>query len=284
MAGKATLACVLALLLDQLLGNRDHVTSTFVAVLCLSPTVLIGLHNAWAQLVGSFVGGIWGTIANLLGLVPLIGLPLSVGASIATAFALRLGEGYPVASFTALFMVLIHQGTPLATFQNRFLALFIAAVSAFVVNTGVSAMLYRSTYRERLAKVETFVFDSLLYLIEGDLKRADEGFDLLGILQGQLRNTLAELKLRRAWKTHAELEVLLIRTQRLNYLLHLVWDLAWLFREEKVPQHEVVAFIGWIRQPDSEHFPFLPDSLLGVQKRIVHVLRQLDEHALKTDS
>lgn len=281
MVGKATLVCALALLLDALLGNRDHVTSTFVAVLCMSPTVLIGVRNAWAQVVGSLVGGIWGTLANLLGLLPLVGLPLAVGASIASAFALRLGEGYPVAAFTALFMILVHQGTPLATFQNRFLALFIAAVSSFVVNAAVSAMLYRGIYRERLLKVETFVFDSLLPVIEGDQRRADEGFDLLAILQGQLRNTLAELKLRRDWKTHTEIQALLARTQQLNYLLHLVWDLAWLLREEKVPQHEVVAFVGWIRKPDPAHFPFLPDPLLGVQKRIVHVLGQL--HAAPAD-
>ena len=140
-------------------------------------------------------------------------------------------------------------------------------------------MIYRSIYRERLAKVEKIIFDSLLPVIEGDQLIADKGFDLLGILQGQLRNTLEELKLRRAWKTHAELSPLLVRTQHLNYLLHLVWDLAWLLREEGIPQHEVAAFIAWIRHPDPEHFPFLPDPLLGVQKRIVHVLKQLDESA-----
>lgn len=277
MVLKAVLSCAIALLLDQLLGNPDHVTSTFVAVLCISPTVLIGVRNAWAQIVGSLVGGLWGTLANLLVLAPIVGLPLAVGASIASSFALRLGEGYPVAAFTALFMILVQQATPVATFQTRFLALLIAAVSSFVVNALVSAMLYRSIYHERLAKVESFVFDSLLEIIEGNQIKADEGFDLLGILQAQLRNTQAELRLRHAWKTLAEINVLLVRTQRLNYLLHLVWDLAWLFREEGVPQHEVVAFVGWIRQPDSEHFPFLPDPLLGVQKRIVHVLSQLNE-------
>lgn len=280
MVLKAALACALALGLDQLLGNPDHVTSTFVAVLCMSPTVLIGIRNAWAQIVGSFVGGLWGTLSNLLGLTPIVGLPIAVGAAIGSAFALRISEGYPVAAFTALFMILVHQATPLATFQTRFLALLIAAVSSFVVNAGVSAMLYRSIYKERLFKVESFVFDSLLPVIEGDLQRADEGFDLLGILQSQLRNTLAELSLRRAWKTHDELKQMLIRTQRLNYLLHLIWDLAFLFREEKVPQHEVVAFIGWIRKPDAEHFPFLPDPLLGVQKRIVDVLSQINQQEM----
>lgn len=273
---KAALACAIALSLDALLGNPDHVTSTFVAVLCISPTVILGVRNAWDQIASSLVGGIWGILAILLGLAPIVGLPVAVGASIASAFALRVGSGYPVAAFTALFMILVPQDTPVETFNTRFLALFIAAVSSFVVNALVSAMLYRSIFKERLSKVETFVFDSLLAVIEGDQAIADQGFDLLAILQGQLRNTLAELVLRRAWKTHAEIQPMLIRTQRLNYLLHLIWDLAYLLREEGVPQHEVAAFIAWIRKPDPEHFPFLPDALLGVQKRIVHVLGQLD--------
>lgn len=274
---KAALACAIALLLDTLLDNPDHVTSTFVAVLCITPTVLIGVRNAWSQIASSLIGGVWGMLSNLLALTPLLGLPLAVGAAIASAFALRVGAGYPVAAFTALLMILVPQGTPIETFNTRFLALFIAAISSFVVNAGVSAMLYRRTYKARLAKVENFVFDSLLPVIEGDQALADQGFDLLSILQGQLRNTLAELKLRRAWKTYHKIQPMLVRTQRLNYLLHLIWDLAYLLREEGVPQHEVAAFIAWIRKPDPDHFPFLPDALLGVQKRIVHVLGQLDE-------
>lgn len=278
MVFKAILVCVIALLLDELLGNPDHVSSTFVAILCLSPTVLIGVRNAWAQLLGSLVGGLWGTVANLLSLNPLVGLPLAVGAAIASCFGLRINQGYPVAAFTALFMILVQQATPIETFEVRLLALLIAAISSFMVNTLVSAMIYRSIYQDRLKKVEEFVYDSLLPVIEGNQLLADQGFDLLGILQGQLRNTLAELKLRRAWKTHAKIQLILVRTQHLNYLLHLVWDLAWLLREEKIPQHEVAAFIAWIRHPDPDNFPFLADPLLGVQKRIMHVLSQLESN------
>ena len=122
MVLKAALACAIALSLDELLGNPDHVTSTFVAVLCMSPTVLIGLRNAWAQVIGSLVGGLWGTLVNLLGLTPIVGLPIAVGASIASTFGLRISSGYPVAAFTARFMILVQQATPLETFETRFLA------------------------------------------------------------------------------------------------------------------------------------------------------------------
>lgn len=273
---KALLACAVALSLDQLLGNPDHVSSTFVAVLCISPTVLIGLRNAWAQVLGSLVGGLWGTWAALLGLPFEVGVPLAVAASVASSFVLKISTGYPVAAFTALFVILVPRETPIATFETRLLALGIAGISSFLINAAVSAMLYRSIYHRRLHKLEHFVFNSLPAVLHGNRQLADSGFSLLATLQQQLRQTLQELSLRRAWKTHAEIERMLQRTQHLTYLLHLVWDLAYLHAEAGVALEESDGFLAWVRDPDSRPFPFLPDPLLGVQKRMVHVLSQLD--------
>lgn len=278
---KVTLACAIALLLDRLLGNPDSVSSTFVTVLCISPTVLIGLRNGWAQIVSSLIGGLWGTAANLMGAPILVGLPLAVGGSVGSSFLLRVSSGYPVAAFTALFMILVQYHDPLFTFQNRFLALFIALVSSFVVNALVSAMLYRSIYRQRLDKVEDFVYHSLDAVIRGDQARADTGFELITCLQQQLRQTLFELRLRRDWETHAQIERLQLRVQKLNYLLHLVLDLAFLRAEEGLPIEEIQDFIDWMRQPQAEHFPLLPDALIGVQRRLVHVLLELQEWHLQ---
>lgn len=273
---KVTLACSVALLLDQALGNPDSVSSTFVTVLCISPTVLIGLRNAWAQMLGSLVGGLWGTAANFLDWPVLIALPLAVGGAVATSFGLRIASGYPVAAFTALFLILVQRGTPLETFETRFLALFIALVSSFLINALVSAMLYRDIYRRRLEKVEQHVFSSLPEVIAGQQAAADKGFELLGILQQQLKRTLFELKWRRAWKTHAEISRLLQRTRLLSYLLHLVLDLSYLQHERPVDQEDVQNFVRWIQAPGSTDFPFLPDTYLGLQRRILHVLQKLE--------
>lgn len=272
---KAILACSVALLLDYLLGNPDHVSSTFVAVLCVSPTVLIGLRNAWAQIMGSILGGIWGTAANLIGLLPWVGLPLAVGGAIATTFAFRVPGGYPVASFTALFMILVPFEDPLNTFGTRFLALFIAALSSFLVNTIVSAMLYKSIFERRLTRVENFVFDSLEAVLAGDMQRADASFALLNVLEQQLRQTLFELHLRRSWELHKELNQKLVYTQRLHYFLHLIWDLSHLYREEQISDQTIAPFLTWIQTPEQQDFVLLPDALLGLQKRIVSVLGQL---------
>jgi len=281
---KATLACTVALMADYWLGNPDHVSSTFVAVLCISPTVLIGLRNAWAQILGSLVGGVWGVswliFADNFHLPLLPGLPIAVGLAVASTFGLKIQSGYPVAAFTALFMVAVPQNTPLLTFETRFLALFIAAASSFLINALVSAMLYQRIYARRVKKVEGFIESILISVFQGDQKLADQGFALLNVLQQQLRNTLFELKMRHAWEMHKDINNFLVRTQKLSYLLHLILDLGFLCQEENTPAETVQPFVQWILNPDEERFIFLPDHLLGLQKRIVSVLKDLKENPL----
>lgn len=281
---KATLACAVALMADYWLGNPDHVSSTFVAVLCISPTVLIGLRNAWAQILGSLIGGVWGLgwllLADAFTLPLLPGLPISVGLAIASTFILKIQSGYPVAAFTALFMVAVPQNTPLLTFETRFLALFVAAISSFVINALVSAMLYQRIYARRVKKVEFFIETILMPVFQGNQQLADQGFALLNVLQQQLRNTLFELKIRHAWGMHKDIQTFLLRTQKLSYLLHLILDLRYLCQEENILGPDIEPFILWLLNPDEETFVFLPDHLLGLQKRIVAVLKDLKENPI----
>jgi len=186
-----------------------------------------------------------------------------------------VGGGYPVAAFSSLFMILVHFTNPINTFQTRFLALFIALVSSFIVNVLISAMFYRKIYKQRLKIVEDFVSDSFKTVIEGDLDRADAGFDLLVSLQQQLKQTLFELKLRKAWNTYTHIENILARVKKLNHLLHLVLNLAYLCQEEQLEAAEIQPFIQWMQSPRADDFPLLPDVFLGIQKRIVSVLLDL---------
>lgn len=150
LAGKAAAACLLSLLLDAWTGNPDHVTSTFVAVLCVSPVVLMGLRRALDQVVGSLVGGLSGTAATLAGLGSLAGIPAAVGAGVLLCFTLGFGRGYPVAAFTALFVQLVPRGGPLATFEVQLIAVATGAASAFLVNLLVSSLAYRNIFHRRL--------------------------------------------------------------------------------------------------------------------------------------
>jgi uncharacterized membrane protein YgaE (UPF0421/DUF939 family) len=274
MVFKAILACVLALMLDQLLGNPDHVSSTFVALLCLTPTVSMGLLNARAQIISGLLGALFGTGLNLLGWPMELALPLAVGLAIGSSFALRMGAGYSTAAFSALFVVLVHFHSPAQTLGVRVLSLSIAALSSFLVNALVSALIYRDIFTERMGKVEKQLYAVLPAVIAGHGEQADQVFELLAVLKQQMNQTLQELAFRRDWQTHAQVLALRKRAQLLNYLLHLVWDLAWLQAEEGLEGAEVEAFVAWIRGERAD-FMLLPDALLGIQRRIVSVLKRL---------
>ena len=138
LATKAAAACALALAIDSFTNNPDHVTSTFVAVLSVSPVVLMGLRRSFEQVVGSLLGGLWGTAAALAGLTMGVGIPVAVGAAILSCFLVGFGHGYAVAAFAALFVQAVPRGDPITTLEVRFLAVATAALAAFLVNVFVS--------------------------------------------------------------------------------------------------------------------------------------------------
>ena len=112
---KAGLAAAAALAIDHLTGNPDHVSSTFIAVVCVAPVVLIGLERARDQVMGSAIGGTAGTLAALAGLPPELGIPVAVTVGVAVCFAFGFGEGYLLASFAALFVQAVPFGYPVMT-------------------------------------------------------------------------------------------------------------------------------------------------------------------------
>jgi len=249
LAAKALLACLVTLLLDGLLGNPDHVSSTFVAVLSVAVVALAGLRQGAAQLVGSALGGVWGTVATLLGLPHLVGVPLAVGLAVVTAFAARAGSAYPIAAFTALYLILVPQGTPLATLGIRMLAVTSGVVGGLVVNVVVSALFYRSIYQRRLAAVEDEVYGLLPAAVRNGLDAAEGGFARLAALQGDLDAALRELRWRRAWRTHAAIRDLWWRVEKLRTLLHLASHVGWLVASEGVERSAVAPLVEWLREP-----------------------------------
>lgn len=271
---KAGLATALALVLDTLLGNPDHVSSTFVAVVCISPTVLIGLNNLRIQLMASLIGGAWGTLAALAGIPPKIALPLAVALAVATAFRAGVGAAYSNAAFTALFVLLVPWGTPLDTLGTRFLAIFIAGASSFLVNVLISGRRYPHTFAKRLQRAEHNVMHILPEVIHGNMGVVDQAFVQLAELQQQLGQTLEELQLRRAEQMATQIAALRLRVQDLTYLLHLVWDMAHLQREIRIAVDETEPFIYWLQAPEAIP-PGVPEELRDIQHRLVSVRKRL---------
>ncbi|MEM1182684.1 MAG: hypothetical protein AAGM22_30340 [Acidobacteriota bacterium] len=264
-AVKAALACALALGIDSLTGNPDHVTSTFVAVLAVSPVVLLGLRRSLDQVAGSVLGGIFGGAAMLAGLSIHLGIPLAVALSILSCFACGFGRGYPVAAFTALFVQAVPFGDAADTLEVRMLAVATAAASAFLVNVLVSAAAYESIFRRRLRFAEATVSALLVRAADEGPKVVRDGFPMLTELSEELNLAIGELRVRRSSSER------LLEGQRriedLRRLLHLVLDLAYRLEEEGQPPDALQPWLRWLTQPGGTP-PSVPASLAATTSRI----------------
>ncbi|MEM7352820.1 MAG: aromatic acid exporter family protein [Acidobacteriota bacterium] len=274
LAGKAAAACALALFFDALTGNPDHVTSTFVAILSISPVVLMGLRRSAEQVVGSLIGGLCGTAAGLLGLDFRIGIPLAVGAAILVCFAVGFDRGYLVAAFSAMFVQAVPRGEPLETFEVRLLAVATAAVAAFLVNTLVSSVAYRSIFRRRLRYAEASVSKLLVAAAEHGPTAVRPGFALLGELEEQLQAARDELHWRRSRATASWLSGISYRTAVLRRLLHHVLDLSYLLEEEGLPPDGAQAWLRWLVHSGGSE-PEVPTTLEETARRIRLIGRTL---------
>ncbi len=274
LAGKAAAACALALAFDAVTGNPDHVTSTFVAVLSISPVVLMGLRRSFEQVVGSLVGGASGTAAALAGLGLGAGIPLAVGSSVLISFLIGFGRGYPVAAFSALFVQAVPRGAPLETLEVRLLAVATAALAAFLVNTLVSFFAYRSIFRRRLRYAEATVSKLLVAAAERGPQAVRPGFELLAELESQIDAARAELRVRRAGTSESFLAGLSYRAGVLRRLLHLVLDLSYLLEEAGLPPDAAQPWLAWLVRPGGAE-PEVPAPLAETTRRIRRIGRTL---------
>lgn len=274
---KALLTCFVTLLLDRLVGNPDHVSSTFVAVLSVSAVALAGLRQGLAQLTGSAVGGVWGTLATVAGLPHLAGVPLAVAAAIVSAFAARAAAGYPIAAFTALYLVLVPQGTPFETFGIRLLAVSCGAVGGLVVNVAVSSFAYRRIYVRRLADAEARIRALVPAAAAQGPDAAEQGFALLAELQRDLDHALTELRWRRARRSHAEVRRLWWRVEHLRSLLHLAANLGWVVRREELPRDALAPLLAWLAAPSGPAPAAVPAAIAEPVGRVESALARLDQ-------
>lgn len=278
LAGKALLACLVTLLLDDLVGNPDHVSSTFVAVLSVSAVALAGLRQGAVQLLGSALGGVWGTLATLAGLPALAAVPLAVGLAVVTAFVARAGSAYPIAAFTALYLVLVPQGTALQTLGIRLLAVASGAVGGLIVNVLVSSLSYRRIYARRVIAAERTVRALLPAAVRGGPSGVEGGFALLAGVQGGLDQALTELAWRRARVAQEAVRRMWWRVERLRSVLHLACNLGYVAATEKaaqaVPVAELDRFVAWLAAPQDPP-PALPEPLALPASRLAEALMAL---------
>ncbi len=265
LALKAGLATLVALLLGAALGNPDMVSATFVSVLCVSPTVLLGLRRGVGQLAGSTLGGLLGAGAVAAQAPLMIGVPLAVGGAVWGAFLLRLPSGYAVAAFTALFVQIL----PANTIGVRLEAVLIGGAAGFAVNVLVSGLLYHQIYDRRLRVLRQTVA-KLLHkaAVEGPFA-VQPGFAQIAALEGDLRVAREELRWRRV---DAEpLEALAREVAHHRQLLHLIFDLGYALEELGAPSESVTPFLSWLVEREGPQPP-VPPAIAASTGRILAAL------------
>lgn len=264
---KAAIACFLALVLNHAVGNPDHVSSTFIAVLTVSPIVLLGIRRAIEGFVDSVVGGLWGTLANLLSLSIWSGVPIAVFLAIISSFLLKMPLGYPVAAFTALYVVIVPWGDPLMTFQVRLVAVLTGAFSGLLANLLISAMLYRKILNRQLNQVEQSIREILPHTVTNGVDmRAEESFAALAALQGEVKLALEELRWRKSKEVETKITSMWWRIENLRYLLHLTCGLGYGIQEGTFQKDKLVDFIGWLKEPIGEPPETSPETQVMVLK------------------
>lgn len=275
LAIKAALGVWLALSIDRWVGNPDSVSSAFVAVLAISPVVLVGLRLAWSQLLASILGGVCGGLALELALPSLAGVPLAVGMAIVVAYLLRVASAYPVTAFTALYVVLVPRGTPFETVEVRLLAVTIGAFAGFVVNVTISALFYRGIFRDRVARAERATRALLASAVEADQENVEDGFARLTHLLSGLHQAKAELRWRGAAQHAATIAGFEARVEHLRYLLHLSCRLGFQARETGLDAARLAELSAWLGEPDTEP-PAVAPALEATLGRLLATLATLE--------
>lgn len=272
LAGKSGAACALALLMAAVLNVPDTVTASFVAVLCCAPAALMGLRTSAGQLVGSIIGGLFGTLAAYLDLPELAGVPLAISFAILCTHAIGFHQGTVVAAFTALFVQLVSFGDPFITFMYRIEAVGIAALSAFVVNVLVSAFFYRSLFRKRVRRSRERLV-SLVHLASEQGPSVLHGF--FGVttqLNAELDQAVRELAWRGNEKTAGELRALQEEAIWLRDYAHLLVDLEFAWSEEE--EEGIRKFLAWLPLRRGEAPP-LSGTATATRLRILeHLARE----------
>ena len=261
---KSGLAVAFALILDAPLSNPDHVSSGFVSIMCVAPTVLLGLRRAGVQFSGSVIGGIFGAAAmwtaGVLGLPLLYAIPPAVMAAVLAMLALRRPEAVPVAAFTALFLPALPQGSAIDTFLQRLLAISIGASSGLFVNAGISLFGYRSIFQRRLRVARESVAAAAGKLSQGDGRRDTlrPVFEMLDTIQDELRAALEEPTWAHSERTREILREIHTEVDRLRRIAHLLYDALILIENDGLDVALCLPLLALVRL----HAEQAPDTII----------------------
>lgn len=151
IAAKYGVAAAASVALGQLWVPKDLLSVSFVALVCLQPSIVSGFRRGAENFFGSALGLLCSFVVQLV-------LPISawsVGLSIAVTYALceTLRWGFPtlvVALFSSIYMATYFQGTLTATVALRLTAVLLGFGVAVIVNAIFAYLAHRANYVVRL--------------------------------------------------------------------------------------------------------------------------------------
>ncbi|MGQ0504980.1 MAG: FUSC family protein [Myxococcaceae bacterium] len=242
IALKASLSALAASLLVELLGMNDRLSATFVAVVCISPTVYTGLRRGLEQIAASTLGGV---VTWLLTLVLPLPRPVALVAAlfitIWLCFRVGFGRAFLVGAFTVLYVLLIPGATIGATLSHRLASVAIGVACATALNVIVSFATYRSVFARRQRIARERVGSSFIALAEllrkGETSSTvfEDVFPLLRALLDELCDAVRESRLRVASKSRARLTEMQHAVEELLAVAHHGKDLVLLLRRQPQP-------------------------------------------------
>ncbi|MFN7132102.1 MAG: aromatic acid exporter family protein [Myxococcales bacterium] len=202
---KAGAAVALAIATVNFIGVRDQISATFVALVCISPTVFTGIRRGIEQFTASLLGGAI-TLALLFTFPrhPLV-LGLAMALTVRVAFSVGYWRTYLVAGFTVLYMYILPFDSPTVALEQRMLSVMVGIASSTLVNLGISAFSYRSLFTRRLQLVREALDKACRQIAEaaGDPQRAahvaratDPVFAMLSALEPEVGDFVREGELR----------------------------------------------------------------------------------------
>lgn len=244
IALKAGAACALALALDRLTGNPDHISSCFISVLCVWPSILMGLRAGLEQFLGSVLGGSWAFVAMLLELPIQIGIPVTVAGAVLTSFWLRISPAYPVVAFTPILLLSVPRGTPLETIEIRALSVGIGALSGFAANLALSSWNYRRIFGARAQRARAHILKHLPLAVSVGPEAVQPLFGSMDALHRDLGTSIEELELRGS-KDGPALRAMQREVRQLRYLLHLGVEVFYSAESAQLPPETRDALARW---------------------------------------
>jgi hypothetical protein len=228
----------------------------------------MGLRTSADQLVGSVLGGVFGTLGAMLALPHAVGVPVAVGLAILSTHSIGFHRGTVAAAFTALFLQLVSFGDPLHTFGYRLEAVGIAALSAFVVNVAASSLFYEALFAKRLRRLRQHI-DTLLY------RAAEHGpaelvvaFPFITELALQLRQATRELRWRGNAQAEARLAEVAAKVDWLQDLVHLAVNLEYSLSST---DPDLRKFLAWLPEQEGPA-PSMPQPAAQTRDRILALL------------